>query len=106
MLEQGSPGSWVSLAVSDPPAPAQGKEEVREETSEERLRRRAYERGCQRLKKRIEGWPPALGTGWGWRICVQVYLGHLVESMLRWDAGIPGGGALIQSCSPCPSPGA
>lgn len=90
----------MSLAVSDPPAPAQGKEEVREETSEERLRRRAYERGCQRLKKRIEGWPPALGTGWGWRICVQVYLGHFVESMPRWDAGIPGGGALIQSCSP------
>ncbi|NWJ07760.1 RN123 ligase, partial [Crypturellus undulatus] len=34
----------------------EGKEskEVKEETSEERLRRRAYERGCQRLKKRIE----------------------------------------------------
>lgn len=96
----------MSLAVSDPPAPAQGKEEVREETSEERLRRRAYERGCQRLKKRIEGWPPASGTGWGWRICVQVYLGRLVESMLRWDTGIPGGGALIQSCSPRPSLGA
>ncbi|XP_023403479.2 E3 ubiquitin-protein ligase RNF123 isoform X5 [Loxodonta africana] len=34
----------------------EGKEskEVREETAEERLRRRAYERGCQRLKKRIE----------------------------------------------------
>lgn len=28
--------------------------EVPEETAEERLRRRAYERGCQRLKKRIE----------------------------------------------------
>ncbi|XP_015342666.1 E3 ubiquitin-protein ligase RNF123 isoform X1 [Marmota marmota marmota] len=28
--------------------------EVNEETAEERLRRRAYERGCQRLKKRIE----------------------------------------------------
>ncbi|KGL84088.1 E3 ubiquitin-protein ligase RNF123 [Tinamus guttatus] len=34
----------------------EGKEskEVKEESSEERLRRRAYERGCQRLKKRIE----------------------------------------------------
>uniref|UniRef100_A0A8D2LQI0 RING-type E3 ubiquitin transferase n=1 Tax=Varanus komodoensis TaxID=61221 RepID=A0A8D2LQI0_VARKO len=34
----------------------EGKEskEVKEETAEERLRRRAYERGCQRLKKRIE----------------------------------------------------
>ncbi|NXA00742.1 RN123 ligase, partial [Nesospiza acunhae] len=28
--------------------------EVKEESAEERLRRRAYERGCQRLKKRIE----------------------------------------------------
>ncbi|KAL7985936.1 hypothetical protein Chor_011102 [Crotalus horridus] len=34
----------------------QGKEtkEIKNESSEERLRRRAYERGCQRLKKRIE----------------------------------------------------
>uniref|UniRef100_F6TZ28 E3 ubiquitin-protein ligase RNF123 n=1 Tax=Equus caballus TaxID=9796 RepID=F6TZ28_HORSE len=34
----------------------QGREskEVKDETAEERLRRRAYERGCQRLKKRIE----------------------------------------------------
>ncbi|XP_056661027.1 E3 ubiquitin-protein ligase RNF123 isoform X1 [Monodelphis domestica] len=34
----------------------EGKEmkEVKEESSDERLRRRAYERGCQRLKKRIE----------------------------------------------------
>ncbi|XP_078270476.1 E3 ubiquitin-protein ligase RNF123 [Rhinoraja longicauda] len=29
-------------------------QEVKEESAEERLRRRAYERGCQRLKKRIE----------------------------------------------------
>lgn len=38
-------------------SPNQGKEnkEVKEESAEERLRRRAYERGCQRLKKRIEG---------------------------------------------------
>ncbi|EFB13925.1 hypothetical protein PANDA_009342 [Ailuropoda melanoleuca] len=28
--------------------------DVKEETAEERVRRRAYERGCQRLKKRIE----------------------------------------------------
>ncbi|EQB77065.1 e3 ubiquitin-protein ligase RNF123 [Camelus ferus] len=28
--------------------------EMKDETAEERLRRRAYERGCQRLKKRIE----------------------------------------------------
>lgn len=34
----------------------EGKEskDVKEESAEERLRRRAYERGCQRLKKRIE----------------------------------------------------
>ncbi|XP_015672817.1 E3 ubiquitin-protein ligase RNF123-like [Protobothrops mucrosquamatus] len=34
----------------------EGKEtkEIKNESSEERLRRRAYERGCQRLKKRIE----------------------------------------------------
>ncbi|KAA0712436.1 E3 ubiquitin-protein ligase RNF123 [Triplophysa tibetana] len=34
----------------------QGKDErdTRDETADERLRRRAYERGCQRLKKRIE----------------------------------------------------
>ncbi|NXJ51307.1 RN123 ligase, partial [Spizaetus tyrannus] len=34
----------------------EGKEskEAKEESAEERLRRRAYERGCQRLKKRIE----------------------------------------------------
>ncbi|KAJ1109166.1 hypothetical protein NDU88_006530 [Pleurodeles waltl] len=34
----------------------EGKEtkELKDETGEERLRRRAYERGCQRLKKRIE----------------------------------------------------
>lgn len=38
-------------------SPNQGKEskDVKEESAEERLRRRAYERGCQRLKKRIEG---------------------------------------------------
>ncbi|NWR03802.1 RN123 ligase, partial [Paradoxornis webbianus] len=37
-------------------SPNQGKEskDVKEESAEERLRRRAYERGCQRLKKRIE----------------------------------------------------
>lgn len=35
----------------------QGKDEreAANETTDERLRRRAYERGCQRLKKRIEG---------------------------------------------------
>lgn len=35
----------------------QGKDErePKDESSDERLRRRAYERGCQRLKKRIEG---------------------------------------------------
>nr|XP_033782410.1 E3 ubiquitin-protein ligase RNF123 [Geotrypetes seraphini]XP_033782411.1 E3 ubiquitin-protein ligase RNF123 [Geotrypetes seraphini]XP_033782413.1 E3 ubiquitin-protein ligase RNF123 [Geotrypetes seraphini]XP_033782414.1 E3 ubiquitin-protein ligase RNF123 [Geotrypetes seraphini] len=34
----------------------EGKEskELKEESAEERMRRRAYERGCQRLKKRIE----------------------------------------------------
>lgn len=36
---------------------SQGKDErePKDESAEERLRRRAYERGCQRLKKRIEG---------------------------------------------------
>ena len=57
----------MNLAIFEPPPlpPAQGKEskEVKDETSEERLRRRAYERGCQRLKKRIEGQPCASGTG-------------------------------------------
>lgn len=35
----------------------QGKDECEppDESTDERLRRRAYERGCQRLKKRIEG---------------------------------------------------
>lgn len=37
---------------------SQGKDErePKDESADERLRRRAYERGCQRLKKRIEGW--------------------------------------------------
>jgi len=36
---------------------SQGKDErePEDESADERLRRRAYERGCQRLKKRIEG---------------------------------------------------
>lgn len=36
---------------------SQGKDErePKDESADERLRRRAYERGCQRLKKRIEG---------------------------------------------------
>lgn len=36
---------------------SQGKDEREpaDESADERLRRRAYERGCQRLKKRIEG---------------------------------------------------
>uniref|UniRef100_G1PTN3 RING-type E3 ubiquitin transferase n=1 Tax=Myotis lucifugus TaxID=59463 RepID=G1PTN3_MYOLU len=50
-LQQLIPTTWW------PPHPGkEGKDskEVKEETAEERLRRRAYERGCQRLKKRIE----------------------------------------------------
>lgn len=66
-VDLGSPGQILlsSITPTPAPAPAQGKEskEVKDETSEERLRRRAYERGCQRLKKRIEGRPPCLGTG-------------------------------------------
>lgn len=39
----------------------QGKDErePKDESADERLRRRAYERGCQRLKKRIEGRSPS-----------------------------------------------
>lgn len=50
----------------------QGKDErdTREETAEERLRRRAYERGCQRLKKRIEGMSRSLTQH---QICSPVY---------------------------------
>lgn len=45
------PWSWSS------PLPPQGRDEAEppDESTDERLRRRAYERGCQRLKKRIEG---------------------------------------------------
>lgn len=60
------------------PAPAQGKDskDVKDETAEERVRRRAYERGCQRLKKRIEGLSPAWGTVWGVEdLCVCVLRG-------------------------------
>lgn len=48
----------LSLFLSVPPPPlSQGKDEREpaDESADERLRRRAYERGCQRLKKRIEG---------------------------------------------------
>lgn len=48
--------SRLSLALK-----GKDERELREESAEERLRRRAYERGCLRLKKRIEGkqWPSA-----------------------------------------------
>lgn len=50
----------------------QGKDErdTREETAEERLRRRAYERGCHRLKKRIEGMSLTLTQH---QICSPIY---------------------------------
>uniref|UniRef100_A0A9J8CX90 E3 ubiquitin-protein ligase RNF123 n=1 Tax=Cyprinus carpio carpio TaxID=630221 RepID=A0A9J8CX90_CYPCA len=50
-LEELIPTTWWPTRFDK-----EGKDErdTREETSEERLRRRAYERGCHRLKKRIE----------------------------------------------------
>ncbi|XP_056116539.1 E3 ubiquitin-protein ligase RNF123 [Rhinichthys klamathensis goyatoka] len=50
-LEELIPTTWWPTRFDK-----EGKDErdTREETAEERLRRRAYERGCQRLKKRIE----------------------------------------------------
>ncbi|XP_051874482.1 E3 ubiquitin-protein ligase RNF123 [Pristis pectinata] len=47
-LEELIPTTWWPTRFDK-----EGKE-VKEESAEERLRRRAYERGCQRLKKRIE----------------------------------------------------
>ncbi|XP_072328127.1 E3 ubiquitin-protein ligase RNF123 isoform X1 [Scyliorhinus torazame] len=47
-LEELIPTTWWPTKFDK-----EGKE-VKEESAEERLRRRAYERGCQRLKKRIE----------------------------------------------------
>ncbi|XP_073793682.1 E3 ubiquitin-protein ligase RNF123 isoform X3 [Danio rerio] len=50
-LEELIPTTWWPTRFDK-----EGKDErdPREETADERLRRRAYERGCQRLKKRIE----------------------------------------------------
>ncbi|XP_048025928.1 E3 ubiquitin-protein ligase RNF123 isoform X3 [Megalobrama amblycephala] len=50
-LEELIPTTWWPTRFDK-----EGKDErdTREETAEERLRRRAYERGCHRLKKRIE----------------------------------------------------
>ncbi|KAG1933680.1 E3 ubiquitin-protein ligase RKP [Pimephales promelas] len=50
-LEELIPTTWWPTRFDK-----EGKDErdTREETADERLRRRAYERGCQRLKKRIE----------------------------------------------------
>uniref|UniRef100_A0A8C9TBS4 Ring finger protein 123 n=1 Tax=Scleropages formosus TaxID=113540 RepID=A0A8C9TBS4_SCLFO len=50
-LEELIPTTWWPTRFDK-----EGKDErdPREESAEERLRRRAYERGCQRLKKRIE----------------------------------------------------
>uniref|UniRef100_W5K9D2 RING-type E3 ubiquitin transferase n=1 Tax=Astyanax mexicanus TaxID=7994 RepID=W5K9D2_ASTMX len=50
-LEELIPTTWWPTRFDK-----EGKDEkdLRHETAEERLRRRAYERGCQRLKKRIE----------------------------------------------------
>ncbi|CAB1315626.1 unnamed protein product, partial [Coregonus sp. 'balchen'] len=58
-LEELIPTTWWPTRFDK-----EGKES-KDESAEERLRRRAYERGCQRLKKRIEGWvPPRLGPSW------------------------------------------
>ncbi|XP_030632598.1 E3 ubiquitin-protein ligase RNF123 [Chanos chanos] len=50
-LEELIPTTWWPTRFDK-----EGKDErdIKDETAEERLRRRAYERGCQRLKKRIE----------------------------------------------------
>ncbi|XP_036415863.1 E3 ubiquitin-protein ligase RNF123 isoform X2 [Colossoma macropomum] len=50
-LEELIPTTWWPTRFDK-----EGKDEkdLRNETAEERMRRRAYERGCQRLKKRIE----------------------------------------------------
>ncbi|XP_051550030.1 E3 ubiquitin-protein ligase RNF123-like [Myxocyprinus asiaticus] len=50
-LEELIPTTWWPTRIDK-----EGKDErdTREETADERLRRRAYERGCHRLKKRIE----------------------------------------------------
>lgn len=50
-LEELIPTTWWPTRFDK-----EGRDELeqREESSDERLRRRAYERGCQRLKKRIE----------------------------------------------------
>ncbi|XP_077582387.1 E3 ubiquitin-protein ligase RNF123 isoform X2 [Stigmatopora nigra] len=50
-LEELIPTTWWP-AHSD--KEGRDEREAKDETSDERLRRRAYERGCQRLKKRIE----------------------------------------------------
>lgn len=72
------------------PAPAQGKDgkEAKDETAEQRQRRRAYERGCQRLKKRIEG--QVLGAA----ACV-----HVCPRGARWRP-CPGWARGSCRCSP------
>lgn len=75
----GIPGELCYL----PPTPAQGTDGEEAEAPEERQRRRAYERGCQRLRKRIEG-GPCLGTGC---LCAQG---------TQWQAGR---GAPILACT-------
>lgn len=52
---------WSSESeAASPFDDGQGRDEPPDESADERLRRRAYERGCQRLKKRIEGQGPRL----------------------------------------------
>lgn len=62
-----APPSPPSSLTSHPPSLSlsQGKDEREpaDESADERLRRRAYERGCQRLKKRIEGQAGVKGHG-------------------------------------------
>lgn len=107
-LREAGPGGlggwWGNPAVSLLP-PVQGKDskEVKEETAEERLRRRAYERGCQRLKKRIEGQAclgRAAGQLGGWAACTCV-LG--ARPCPGWAQG-PWWWSPIPACTP-PAPG-
>lgn len=62
--------------------------EAKDETAEQRQRRRAYERGCQRLKKRIEG--QVLGAA----ACV-----HVCPRGARWRP-CPGWARGSCRCSP------
>lgn len=99
-------GGRTRLSSLLPPVQGKDRKEVKEETAEERLRRRAYERGCQRLKKRIEGQAcrgraagrlggRAAGRlgGRAAGLCAHVCLGR---GRARAGLRVPGGGAPSQ----------